>query len=98
MKRTLKGTKSSAQTPPMDNESVRRAAQNMDESTMGTIQDAINRYGGKSQDELMRELKNYRNSGGMDERDLENVAQKLMPMLTEEQQRRLFHVMGELKR
>lgn len=100
MKRTLKGSKTggNAQKPPMDYEQAARMAQNLDQETMGNIQDTVNRYSGKSQGELLQELKNYKNSGMMDERELNNVAQKLMPMLTPEQQRRLFDVMGQLKK
>ncbi|HWS30670.1 MAG TPA: hypothetical protein VN512_11265 [Clostridia bacterium] len=99
MKRSLKGSKTGGtQKPPMDYEEAVRMAQNMDQSTMNTIQDTVNKYGGKSPNELMRELRNCKQAGIMDNRELDNVAKRLMPMLTEEQQRRLFDVMGELKK
>ena len=100
MKRSLRGSKQGgdAQKPRMDEERAARMAQNMDADTMNTIQNAVNQYGGKSQSELLRELQNYKNSGMMDDGALDSVAQRLMPMLTAEQQRRLFDVMGQLKK
>ncbi len=99
MKRSLKGSKTGGtQRPPVDYEEAVRMAQNMDQGTINTIQDTVNKYSGKSQSELLRELKNYKKSGGMNDQELDNVAQRLMPMLSPEQQRRLFDVMGELKK
>ena len=99
MKRSLKGSKTGGtQKPPMDYEEAVRMAQNMDQSTMNTIQDTVNKYGGKSQSELLRELKNCKKTGVMNDQELDNVAKQLIPMLSPEQQRRLFDVMGELKK
>lgn len=100
MKRSLRGSKpgGGAQKPETNEERAAHIAQNMDPNTLNTIQDTINQYGGRSQSELLRELKNYKNAGHMDEGALDNVAQRLMPMLTPEQQRRLFDVMGQLKK
>ena len=100
MKRTLRGTKQDggAKNGRPDFERAARMAEEMDPSLLGTVQDTINKYGSKSQGELLQELKNYKNTGMMDDKSLNDVAQKLMPMLSPEQQRRLFDVMGQLKR
>lgn len=100
MKRTLRGTKQEGggRNGQPDFERAARMAEEMDPSLLGAMQDTINKYGSKSQGELLQELKNYKSTGMMDEKSLNDVAQKLMPMLTPEQQRRLFDVMGQLKR
>ncbi len=101
MKRSLKGMKTgenAQKSPHLDYERAASMAQNVDAGILNNVQDALNQYGGKSRSELMRELKNFKSAGMIDEHSLGNVAEILMPMLTAEQQRRLFDVMGELKK
>ena len=94
MKRTLRGSKT--QTPPnMDD--LTRAAKNLDQRTMGNIQDAVNRYSTKSEGELLSELKNAQAAGAFNANDLADVARKISPMLSPEQQKKLFSVMQQLK-
>ena len=76
---------------------IRKAAASLDQGTLGNIQDAVNHYSGKSDSELLSELKNARNGGAFNAAELENVAQRIAPMLSPEQQQRLFSVMQQLK-
>ena len=72
-------------------------AQDANPELMNNVQDAMNHYSGKSSDELMRELKGFREAGVIDDASLENVAEKIAPMLTPEQQQRMEHIMRQLR-
>ena len=63
---------------------------------LGEMQDAVSQLSGKSQNELMQELRQCRAAGVFDDKALADVAARLAPMLTPEQQKRLFSVMREL--
>ncbi len=93
MKRTLKGSKAQ----PLNMDEAARVAANLDQGTLGNIQDVVNRYGGKSDGELLNELRNARSSGAFNAEELENVARRITPMLSPEQQQKLLSVMQQLK-
>ena len=93
MTRTLKGSKQ----PYPNMENMKGAAQNMDPAMMNNVQDAINKYGNKSEGELMGELMNAKHSGLIDPGELAGVAQKIAPMLTPEQRQRLDSVLKQLQ-
>lgn len=92
MKRTLKGSKQ----PVPNMEDMKNAAQNIDPAIMNNVQDALNKYGGKSESELMGELMNAKQSGLIDPKELSGVAERIAPMLTEEQRQRLNSVLSQL--
>lgn len=96
MKRTLQGSKST-KTPLPNNDVMNQAIPNVDPNQMNDIQNLMDQYGGKSESELMSELLHARQSGAIDPNDLANVAQRLAPMLTPEQQQRLLYVMQQLQ-
>jgi len=93
MKRTLKGSRQ----PFPNMENMKNAVQNADPDMMNNVQDAINKYGSKSEGELMGELINAKQSGLIDPNELAGVAQKIAPMLNEEQRQRLDSVLRQLK-
>lgn len=93
MKRTLKGSRQ----PFPNMENMKNAVQNADPGMMNNVQDAINKYGSKSEGELMGELMNAKQSGLIDPNELAGVAQKIAPMLNEEQRQRLDSVLRQLK-
>lgn len=68
----------------------------MDPNTLGSMQNAVEHYSGKSDNELLQELRQYRAAGAFDDKALQDVAARLAPMLTPEQQQRLFSVMQQL--
>lgn len=68
----------------------------IDPAMLGTVQSAVEHYSGKSERELMQELRQYRNAGAFDDIALQDFAARLAPMLTPEQQQRLFSVMQQL--
>ena len=63
---------------------------------LGSMQNAVEHYSGKNDSELLQELRQYRAAGAFDDKALQEVAARLAPMLTPEQQQRLFSVMQHL--
>ena len=96
MKRTLRGSKNS-QTALPNMEDLEQMAKNVSPDQMSEVQNLVDRYSGKSESELMNELRYARQSGAIDPNELASVAQRLSPMLTPDQQQRLFSVMQQLK-
>ncbi len=94
MKRTLRGCKSSG-LPDLDE--LARQAQNLDPSQLQDVQQVVEQYKGKSEQELFAELRAARENGVIDPAELNGVAQKLAPMLTPDQKQRLFQVMQRLQ-
>lgn len=72
------------------------AGTNMNPDMMGNINEAVSRYGGKSETELMNELAGAKEHGLLDAAQLSDVAAKLAPMLTPEQRERLSAVLRQL--
>lgn len=66
-------------------------------SSMDNIQEAVNHYGNKSEGELMEELLRARGAGAIDDASLIQVAAKIAPMLSPDQQRKLDGVMRKLR-
>ncbi len=64
---------------------------------VSTVNEAVRQYGGKSDSELMSELVNYRKQGVIDDEKLAEVAARLMPLLNEQQRKRLESVLGTLR-
>lgn len=99
MKRTLQGSKSKK--TPLPNipnmENAGSILENADPAQINEIQNIMEHYGAKSESELMGELRQARQAGTIDPNELASVAQKLAPMLTPEQQQRLFYVMQQLQ-
>lgn len=69
----------------------------MDNVSMDNIQEAVNHYGNKSEGELMEELLRARGAGAIDDASLIQVAAKIAPMLSPDQQRKLDGVMRKLR-
>ena len=69
----------------------------LDDIKSAEINDAINRYSGYSNDELMAEFIKQTNAqkqaGNYDSKKMENVKNTLMPYLNAEQQKRLNEIM-----
>ena len=99
MKRDLRGSKkqNASQPPPQQYAEIAQNVMNSNPEAFGNVQNIVNHYGGKSEAELLGELKGFRESGIMDPAALQSVAQKIAPMLTPEQQQRLFGVMQQLQ-
>ena len=92
MKRTLRTSK------PMPNmEEMKKAAEQVDPSMLGNVQNVVDKYGGKSEAELMQELSAAKQSGLIDPTALASVAGRIAPMLTPEQQQRLQSVLKQLQ-
>ena len=92
MKRTLRTSK------PMPNmEEMKKAAEQVDPNMLGNVQNVVDKYGGKSEAELMQELSAAKQSGLIDPAALASVAGHIAPMLTPEQQQRLQSVLKQLQ-
>lgn len=67
-----------------------------------TVQNIANKYEGKSQQELMNEIlqqtKKGKQDGSVNVSELENMAQKVAPMLNLEQQKKLVEIMELIKK
>ena len=92
MKRTLRTSK------PMPNmDEMKKAAEQIDPNMLGNVQNVVDKYGGKSEAELMQELSAAKQSGLIDPAALASVAGRIAPMLTPEQQQRLQSVLKQLQ-
>ena len=92
MKRTLRTSK-----PIPNMEEMKKAAEQVDPSMLGNVQNVVDKYGGKSEAELMQELAAAKQSGLIDPAALASVAGRIAPMLTPEQQQRLQSVLKQLQ-
>ncbi len=92
MKRTLRTSKP---IPNMDE--MKKAAEQADPNLLGNVQNVVDKYGNKSEAELMQELTAAKQSGLIDPAALSSVAEKIGPMLTPEQQQRLQSVLKQLQ-
>ena len=67
---------------------------------MANIESMMNAYGGKSEAELMDELKRMterqKKAGSFDAEGMRKTASSIMPMLTSEQQQKLIGIMNML--
>ena len=61
------------------------------------VQQVMNQYGGKSQDELLQELKGAVQNGQMDNATLDRYYSMLSPMMNAQQKKRLEMIMRQLK-
>ncbi|MBQ9833183.1 MAG: hypothetical protein IJO48_05555 [Clostridia bacterium] len=68
----------------------------LDESAMNNAQDAMNKYSGKSDDELMRELNTLKENGTINNAALQNMASTISPMLNAQQKQKLEALIKQL--
>lgn len=98
MKRDLKSMNHSASFTP---EEMRTLAGQADPAMINSVQKTIDAYSGKSESELMNELKRITgaqmNAGQLTPEGMDAVAQKLSPMLTPQQRARMQAVLRQLK-
>ncbi|MEG1810436.1 MAG: hypothetical protein RR232_02460 [Clostridia bacterium] len=83
---------------PISQHDLDEAAKQINPDTMKNVQDIVNHYSGKSDHELINELKGFKKTGVMGDAELANVANKIFPMLSREQQLRLSSILDQLKR
>ena len=100
--RSMKGSDMPQQHAGMPTqEELARMAQSIDSNTAGNIQNIVNQYSGKSDNELLSELKRVtgeqKEAGQLDDNTMENVANRLSPMLNAQQRQRLQDVIRQLK-
>lgn len=85
--------------PQARNEAQAGAAQ-LSGDDMANIESMMNAYGGKSEAELMAELKRMtekqKKAGSFDASAMQKTAESIMPMLTSEQQQKLIGIMNML--
>ncbi len=93
MKRSLRGSR---QQPLPDMKDLEQTAQSIDPAMLSGVQSMVDKYGGKSEQELIGELAAAKRSGAIDPNELSAVAGKLAPMLTAEQKQRLESVLRQL--
>ena len=86
MKRSLRGSR---QQPLPD-------MNNLNPAMLNDVQSVVDKYGGKSEQELIGELAAAKRSGIIDPNELASVAGKIAPMLTAEQKQRLESVLKQL--
>lgn len=97
MKRDLKGMGKQNATQADKEAMVRSAMETADPQQLKNMEDAVNYYGNKSEDELMQELLRGKSSGLIDEARLNDVAARIAPMLTQDQLARLNSVIERLR-
>lgn len=95
MKRDLKSMRANPGAP--DPRMVEQARQATDAQTVAQVQDVMNRYSGKSEAELLQELQGFRQSGAINDAVLNDVAQKIAPMLNPAQRQKLDGLIRQLR-
>jgi len=78
-------------------EEAQAAANNVQPEVMQSVASAVRRYEGKSEEELIGELKSAQKSGLIDPNELSGVAARIAPMLSAEQRQRLESVLKNLQ-
>ena len=98
MKRDLKSMRREL---PNNKDEAQKILSQADPRTVNSIQQTIDAYAGKSETELMGELRRMTDaqlrSGSLTPNGMDAMAAKLAPMLTPEQQRRMQQVLRQLK-
>lgn len=94
MKRTLRTSKPMTD---MNMNEMKKAAEQIDPNMLGNVQNVVDKYGNKSEAELMQELAAAKQSGLIDPAALASVAGRIAPMLNPEQQQRLQSVLKQLQ-
>ena len=98
MKRDLKSMRRDV---PKNSDEMQKLISQADPRTVNNIQRTIDTYSGRSDAELMGELKRMTGAqmrdGSLTPDGMDAVAAKLAPMLTPEQQRRMQQVLRQLK-
>ncbi|HOF93933.1 MAG TPA: hypothetical protein PKX46_04360 [Clostridia bacterium] len=83
-------------------ELMRQASEAANPETMAVLQNTFMQYQGKSEteliDELMRKASIQRQKGMLNNAQLETLSNMLGPMLTREQQQRMYALIDELKK
>lgn len=95
MRRSLRGSRQQP-APGMDMNELNKAAQNVDPAMLNDVQSVVDKYGGRSEQELIGELAAAKRSGAIDPGELASVAGRIAPMLNDEQKRRLESVLRQL--
>ncbi len=88
---------SSKQGKPTSAAEGTQAPQNIDAQSVQDAQSAIEHYSGMNEGQLMNELLNFRQSGAMDDRSLQEMTQTVSPMLNDEQKKRLDALIRQLR-
>lgn len=98
MKRSIRDyqEKPETQQPSQDSSGYAEMLGQLNPNALGSMQNAVEHYSGKNDNELLQELRQYRAAGAFDDKALQEVETRLAPMLTPEQQQRLFSVMQHL--
>lgn len=98
MKRDLKSMRREL---PNNKDEAQKILSQADPRTVNSIQQTIDAYAGKSETELMGELRRMTDaqlrSGSLTPNGMDAMVAKLAPMLTPEQQRRMQQVLRQLK-
>lgn len=84
-----------------DTAKLRQAAANVDPQTLNQVQQAVQKYQGKDETELVNELSalalQARQSGSLDNARIDNIAEALGPMLNSSQQATMQKLIQQLK-
>ncbi len=74
-----------------------QTAAGLDGEVMQNVQRMVDTYSGRSDAELMQELKNSKNQGIISDAELSSVAEKISPMLNDQQLARLNSILQQLR-
>ena len=96
MKRSIRDyqEKPETQQPSQDSSGYAEMLGQLNPNALGSMQNAVEHYSGKNDNELLQELRQYRAAGAFDDKALQEVAARLAPMLTPEQQQRIAYGFG----
>lgn len=102
MKQNLKNMSKGSYSGKMPSQDeLENMVRNVDSNTVKDVQSVVDRYSGKSESELLSELKkitnNEKQAGNLTNEGIENVAKNLEAMLDDQQRRRLHDIMRQLK-
>lgn len=74
-----------------------QTAAGLDGEVMQNVQRMVDTYSGRSDAELMQELKNSKNLGIISDAELSSVAEEISPMLNDQQLARLNSILQQLR-
>ncbi len=97
MKRSLSGMKRQQGVPPRQETAAEPETAPKQEANQQALRETVEHYGKKSKAELFDELKRITGETGMDARHMDALAQQIAPMLSKEQQQRMYEVVEKLR-
>lgn len=79
-------------------EEIKQQAFENNKETVGNIKEQINKFQNKSESELMNEFFKASKSINLDDKKIDDITQKISPMLNEEQRQKMQQLLQQIRK